>query len=254
MIGERFPEHEAPKSRRELRRERRLRKRRAGLGKLWAGIPAGFLVRRAPSAFEVNGKRVLEEAPKSRRARREQQRLRKRRAGISELLVTVLIAFVVVFGFVRPLVAEAFRIPSVSMVPTLEVGDRILANKFIYRFSEPQRGDIVVFRDVEGGYETLIKRVVGVEGDEIQVQDGLLFVNGEQQEEPYLNEKRPPRDSYGPTTVPEGHVFVMGDNRGNSGDSRLFGPVPLENLKGQAFLRFWPVTKIEPFFGVPQGP
>jgi signal peptidase I len=202
----------------------------------------------------VNGKRVLEEAPKSRRARREQRRLRKRRAGISELLVTILIAFVVVFGFVRPLVAEAFRIPSESMVPTLEVGDRILANKFIYRFSEPQRGDIVVFRDVEGGYETLIKRVVGVEGDEIQVQDGLLFVNGEPQEEPYLNEERLPRDSYGPTTVPEEHVFVMGDNRGNSGDSRLFGPVPLENVKGQAFLRFWPVTEIELFFGVPQRP
>jgi signal peptidase I len=88
--------------------------------------------------------------------------------------------------------------------------------------------------------------VVGVAGDEIRVQDGALLVNGEPQEEPYLNEASPSRDFYGPVTVPVGHVFLMGDNRGNSSDSRVFGPVPLENLKGEAFFRFWPISKIEP--------
>ena len=180
------------------------------------------------------------------RSRRElRQERRKRFKGLTEFLVTILVAFVLVFGFVRPFIVEAYKIPSESMVPTLEVGDRVLANKFIYRFSAPERGDIIVFESVdEQNDDTLIKRVVGVEGDEIRVQSGLLFVNGEAQEEPYLNAEGPSTAFYGPTTVPEGSVFVMGDNRGNSADSRIFGPLPLENVKGEAFLRFWPVSKI----------
>jgi signal peptidase I len=188
-----------------------------------------------------------EEAPKrSRRLRRLERERKERRAGFTELVLTVVVAFVLVFGLVRPYVAEAYRIPTESMVPTLEVGDRVLANKFIYRFTEPEKGDIVVFDSVdEEDDQTLIKRVVGVAGDRIEVQGGVLFVNGEEQEEPYLNEEVPFEGSYGPTEVPEGHVFVMGDNRGNSADSRVFGPLPLENLKGEAFMVFWPVSKIE---------
>jgi len=188
-----------------------------------------------------------EEAPKkSRRLRRLERERKERRAGFTELVLTVVVAFVLVFGLIRPYVAEAYRIPTESMVPTLKVGDRVLANKFIYRFTEPERGDIVVFESVdEEDDQTLIKRVVGVAGDEIEVQGGVLFVNGEEQEEPYLNEEDPFRGSYGPTEVPEGHVFVMGDNRGNSADSRVFGPLPLKNLEGEAFMIFWPVSKIE---------
>jgi signal peptidase I len=186
-----------------------------------------------------------EVAPKSRRERRLEREKKKRRAGFAELVLTLLVAFVLVFGFVRPFVVEAYRIPTESMVPTLEVGDRILANKFIYHFTEPERGDIVVFDSVDKeDDQTLVKRVVGVAGDEIQVEGGVLFVNGEAQDEPYLNQELPFRGSYGPMEVPEGHIFVMGDNRGNSADSRVFGPLPLENLKGEAFVRFWPVSKI----------
>jgi signal peptidase I len=186
-----------------------------------------------------------EEVPKSRRERRWEQQRKKRRAGLAELVVTLLVAFVLVFGLVRPFVVEAYSIPSESMVPTLEIGDRILANKFIYRFIEPKKKDIVVFDSVGGQDEqTLIKRVVGVAGDEIQVRDGVLYVNDEAQEEPYLNEEVPFKGSYGPTVVPKGHIFVMGDNRGNSADSRVFGPLPLSNLKGEAFMRFWPLNKI----------
>ena len=153
----------------------------------------------------------------------------------------------VVFGFLRPFVVEAYRIPSESMVPTLEIGDRILANKFIYRFSEPKRGDIVVFDGVEGEEDqTLVKRVVGVAGDTIRVWNGTLYVNDEPQEEPYLNKESPPEGSFGPTKVPRRHVFVMGDNRGNSGDSRVFGPVPVRNVRGEALVRFWPINKIGP--------
>jgi signal peptidase I len=186
-----------------------------------------------------------EEAPKSRRARRLEREKKKRRAGLAELVLTVVVAFVLVFGVVRPFVIEAYRIPSESMVPTLEVGDRILANKFIYHFTDPKKGDVIVFDSVdEEDDQTLVKRVVGVAGDEIQVEDGVLFVNGEAQNEPYLNQELPFRGSYGPTEVPEGHIFVMGDNRGNSADSRVFGPLPLENVKGEAFVRFWPISKI----------
>jgi len=194
---------------------------------------------------ELENRGEREEPGKSRRERRLQREKKKRKAGVAELILTAVVAFVLVFGFVRPYVVEAYRIPTERMVPTLEVGDRVLANKFVYHFTEPERRDIVVFDSVEeGDDQTLIKRVVGVAGDEIQVQGGVLYVNGEEQEELYLNDADQSRGFYGPTVVPEGHIFVMGDNRDNSADSRVFGPLPLENLKGEAFMRFWPISKI----------
>jgi len=181
----------------------------------------------------------------SRVTRRQRRRSRsKRGGGALEFLIILLISFALVFGFVRPFVVEAFYIPSESMVPTLRVGDRVLVNKFIYRFTEPERGDIVVFESVEGGGQDLIKRVVGVPGDRIAVRGGRLFVNGEPQREPYVNNKFPDRSFFAPKTVPKGHVFVMGDNRANSRDSRFFGPVPKEKIEGEAFLRFWPPHRI----------
>ena len=182
----------------------------------------------------------------SRRSRRERRNnaSKKSGGGVLEFLIILLVSFVLVFGFVRPFVVEAFWIPSASMVPTLKYGDRVLVNKFIYRFTEPQRGDIIVFKSVEGDDQDLIKRVVGVPGDEIAVRGGKLFVNGEPQKEPYVNKKYPDRSFYAPTTVPKDHVFAMGDNRANSQDSRVFGPVPEKNIEGEAFLRFWPPDRI----------
>jgi signal peptidase I len=207
----------------------------------------------------------------SRRSRRERRLAASKKGGggVLEFLVILLVSFVLVFGFVRPFVVEAFWIPSASMVPTLKYGDRVLVNKFIYRFTEPERGDVIVFKSVEGGRlppaespieriigffrddgpdrvprQDLIKRVIGVPGDEISVRGGRLYVNGERQREPYVNKKYPDRSFYAPATVPEGHVFAMGDNRANSQDSRIFGPVPKENIEGEAFLRFWPPGRI----------
>jgi signal peptidase I len=173
----------------------------------------------------------------------------KKGQGLIEFLLILIIAFVLVFGFVRPFIVEAFYIPSESMVPTLEVGDRLFVNKFVYRFFEPKRGDIIVFKSVEGstegGQEDLIKRVVGLPGDQVQVNHGRLYLNGERWTESYVNDELPDSTSFGPTTVPEGKVFVMGDNRANSLDSRFFGPVPLENIEGEAFLVFWPPGHIK---------
>jgi signal peptidase I len=169
----------------------------------------------------------------------------KKGGGLLEFLVILVVAFALVFGFVRPFVLEAFYIPSESMVTTLLVGDRVFVNKFVYRFWEPERGDIVVFQSVEGEGEDLIKRVIGAPGDRVAIINGVLHVNGEPQEESYVRDGRP-LDSgpNGPTRVPEGEVFVMGDNRANSRDSRFFGPVPVENIEGEAFVIFWPPWRI----------
>jgi signal peptidase I len=174
----------------------------------------------------------------------ERSRPSKRGGGLLEFLVILLVAFAFVFGFVRPFVLEAFQVPSESMVPTLEVGDRFLANKFVYRFWEPERGDIVVFRSVEGGDEDLVKRIVAVAGDEVTVENGVLIVNGEVQQEPFVNQGLPDSGTYGPTRIAEGEMFVMGDNRANSRDSRFFGPVPVENIEGEAFASFWPPSRV----------
>ncbi|HZY57491.1 MAG TPA: signal peptidase I [Rubrobacteraceae bacterium] len=175
---------------------------------------------------------------------RQRRSSSKKGGGFLEFLIILLVTFALVFGFVRPFVVEAFYIPSESMTPTLEVGDRVFVNKFVYRFAEPERGDIVVFKNVEGGQEELIKRVVGVPGDEVTIRNGVLFVNEERWEEPYINSQSLDSSSFGSMTVPEGKVFVMGDNRANSRDSRFFGPIPIENVEGEAFVVFWPPSHI----------
>ena len=192
----------------------------------------------------MNWKRFGEKFTKRWRDSRRERRRRKGRSGLRDLFVTLLVAFVLVFGVVRPFIVAAYWVPTESMVPTLLVGDRVFANKFIYRFAEPERGDIVVFEDVEGGDDDLIKRVVAVAGDRVRVNAGVLKVNGEFQEEPYVKPQFPDGNIYGPEKVPEGYVFVMGDNRGNSADSRVFGLLPVENIEGEAFVRFWPLSRI----------
>ncbi len=161
-----------------------------------------------------------------------------------ELPVILLISFALVFGFVRPVIAAPFYVGSESMVPTLEVWDRVLINKLAYDLDEPERGDIVLFRSPDGGEDPLIKRVIGLPGDTMEVRHDRLFVNGEPQSETYVNDEyRKLQTTYGPLEVPADHVFVMGDNRGNSQDSRVFGPVPEENLIGEALFRFWPPAR-----------
>ncbi|MEJ7842255.1 MAG: signal peptidase I [Rubrobacter sp.] len=176
----------------------------------------------------------------------ERRTTKKKGGGVVEYLVILLVSFALVFGFVRPFVVEAFWIPSGSMIPTLQINDRVLVNKFIYRFTEPKPGDVVVFSSVDDRNTDLIKRVVAVAGDRVSVRTGRLFVDGKPQKEPFTNKKFPDRSFSAPITVPKGHVFVMGDNRANSSDSRVFGPLPKENIEGEAFLRFWPLGRIGP--------
>ena len=146
--------------------------------------------------------------------------------GFLEFVIILAVTLALVFGFVRPFIVASYWVPSESMVPTLEVGDRIFVSKFIYRFTEPERGGIVVFEDVEGGEVDLIKRVVGVAGDEIEVRSGTLLVNGVPQNEPYLNREIPDDSFFGPSRLSEGEVFVMGDNRRTRGTLGCLGRYP----------------------------
>jgi signal peptidase I len=145
---------------------------------------------------------------------------------------------------------QAFWIPSPSMAPTLEVGDRVLVNKLSYRTHDVNRGDLVVFErppqastGADGEIKDLIKRVVAVGGDTIEGRDGVVYVNGERIDEPYL-ESGTPTENLDRQEVPGGHVFVMGDNRLNSEDSRVFGAIDEDTIVGRAFVKVLPLTDL----------
>jgi signal peptidase I len=145
---------------------------------------------------------------------------------------------------------QAFWIPSESMVPTLEVGDRVLVNKLAYKAHDVNHGDLIVFERpreaAQAGQDDikdLIKRVIAVGGDTVESRDGLVYVNGERIEEPYLVEGTP-TDRLPLTEVPDGQVFVMGDNRTNSEDSRDFGPIDEDTIVGRAVVKVLPLSDI----------
>jgi signal peptidase I len=157
-----------------------------------------------------------------------------------ELVLLVGLAFVLAMG-VRTFVIQPFYIPTSSMVPTLQIGDRVLVNKFIYRFTAPEPGDIVVFEEPNGGDAELIKRIIAVSGQTIDITDGRVTVDGDSIEEVYLDDVTEDGTTLVvPLTVPEGEVFVMGDNRANSSDSRVFGSLPVATVLGKAFAIYWP--------------
>jgi signal peptidase I len=151
---------------------------------------------------------------------------------------------------VEAFLIQAFWIPSPSMEPTLDVGDRVLVNKLSYKLHDVHRGDVVVFErpprastGEDGEIKDLIKRVVAVGGDTIEAKEGEVYVNGERIDENYL-EPGTPTDNLPLKTIPDGQVFVMGDNRTNSEDSRIFGPIDEDTIVGRAFIRVLPITDI----------
>lgn len=146
--------------------------------------------------------------------------------------------------FIITFVMQSFLVEGSSMLPTLSDRDRLFVNKFIYRFREPQRGEIIVFRYPADPSRNFIKRVIGVPGDRVAISGGVVTVNGVAIDEPYINEIT--YGNYPERVVPENTVFVLGDNRNHSQDSRepSVGFVPYDNIVGEAFVRYWPLTKI----------
>ena len=146
---------------------------------------------------------------------------------------------------VRTFLLAHFIVEGESMYTTLEPGDRVFVNKMSYRLHDPNRGDVVVLHEITGASERdLIKRVVALPGDELEMENCVVRIDGQVLQEPYLdpNVVTPGRCGQGitPTVVPEGHVFVMGDNRAGSHDSRALGTIPYDDLVGRAFVVFWP--------------
>ena len=190
----------------------------------------------------------------------EEPRQRSFIAELPGLLLTALVIAVIIKTFL----IQPFWIPSESMLPTIQVNDRVMVNKLAYRWGEPQRGDVVVFRDPREdeieesipeavirsvleavgirtrGRDDLIKRVIGLPGETVEVRDNQVVINGTPLDEPYLEEVFMPDEPV--ITVSDTEVFVMGDNRNASFDSRRFGPIPLDDLVGQAFVTIWPVS------------
>ncbi len=151
---------------------------------------------------------------------------------------------IIIAMFVRVTIVGAYYVPTGSMKPTIGIGDRLLGCKFLYWFSEPDAGDIVVFEPPEEARTNVprfVKRIVAIEGDVIEIKKGWLYVNGARREEPYATR---PHYRLAPMEVPEGKLFVLGDNRNNSADGHIWGFLPKKNIEAKIVFRFWPLTRL----------
>lgn len=164
---------------------------------------------------------------------------------LKEIISIVVIAFVLAM-ILRTFVIEGRIIPSGSMLPTLQLQDRVMVNKFIYHFKDIKRGDIIVFAPPEelNSKDDFIKRVVGLPGDTVEVKNSKVYVNDKALAEPYINE--PMNYAFGPVEVPDGCLFVMGDNRNWSFDSHAWNAwLTIDRVKGKAFVIYWPIKEIK---------
>ena len=173
-----------------------------------------------------------------------------------EAIKTIALSGILAFG-IRSFVAEARYIPSGSMLPTLQINDRLIIDKISYDFGNPHRGDIVVFSPTDAlkkqnFKDAFIKRVIGLPGDKVEVKDGRVYVNAQPLQEKYIEDQ--PNYRFGPVTVPPNEYLVLGDNRNNSYDSHYWGFVPRTNIIGRAVVRFWPINRVGEIYPVPNYP
>jgi len=164
----------------------------------------------------------------------------KFRSFLIEIIQTLFLALI--FYFIIDSFFPRVRVENISMKPTLEPGELLLVNKLAYRLGEPQTGDVIVFHYPGNPAEDYIKRLIGLPGDEIKVEGGLVYVNGQPLQEPYISS---PPSYRGAWEVPEDSFFVLGDNRNQSSDSHSWGFVPKENIVGKALIVYWPIDQIK---------
>jgi len=161
-----------------------------------------------------------------------------------EMISIIVIAFILAM-IIRTFITEGRIIPTGSMLPTVQLQDRVMVNKFIYRFTEPQRGDIIVLAppDVLNSSEDFLKRIIGLPGETVEMKDGNVYINGKALNEPYLAEAV--NYEFGPVTVPDGCLLVLGDNRNISFDSHMWNAwLTEDHVKGKAFMIYWPINHI----------
>jgi signal peptidase I len=165
---------------------------------------------------------------------------------VLEFAATLIVAFLLAQA-VRAWVIQPYVVPTGSMLPTIQLDDHVLGNKFVYRFGTPQRGDIVILDDPTGQVGTLIKRCIAVGGQTVDLQGGKVLIDGKALNEPYTygqpSEPLPDSTVRFPVEIPEGYIWVMGDNRTQSQDSRWFGPVPVSSVQGRGFFIYWPLSR-----------
>jgi signal peptidase I len=159
---------------------------------------------------------------------------------LRELVETIIPALLIALA-INFFVAQPTLVRGYSMEPTLHQEERLLVEKVSYRFHQPQRGDIVVLKVAQEPIP-LVKRVIGLPGETVEIRQGKVYVNGQHLDEPYL--RQTPYGNMPARPVPAGSIFVLGDNRNNSNDSRYFGVVPLDDVVGKAWLRYWPLEQI----------
>ena len=210
--------------------------------------------------------RSEEATPEEATPKGKSPRAKKKGSFWKELPVLIILAFVLAL-IIKTFLVQAFYIPSVSMAPTLEPGDRVLVNKVVYHLHQPRRGDIIVFENphpapqqhrnfivgvfdwvfrglgfAQSPDEDYIKRVIGLPGETIEGREGHVYINGQQLVEPYLKDVK--TGDFSPVKIPEDEYFVMGDNRGDSNDSRYgLGTIPADRIVGRAFVVIWPPSR-----------
>ncbi len=169
---------------------------------------------------------------------------------VVELVVMLVLAFALA-QLVRTYVVQPFVVPTGSMLPTIQLGDHLLANKFVYLFEKPGYGDVVVLDDPTGETPMLIKRVIAVGGQTVDIHDDRVWVDGRPLIEPYTHGTPTELGTVPmPIKLPPGTVWVMGDNRTSSKDSRFIGPQPVTGVHGKAFVVYWPIGRLGSTFGI----
>ncbi|MHB0913070.1 MAG: signal peptidase I [Armatimonadota bacterium] len=170
--------------------------------------------------------------------------MKRKRRFLKEFAETLTMTLLV-FIFLVTFIVQGYKVYGSCMEPNIRTGERLLGNKFVYRFDQPKRGDVVIFKYPPNPRKTFIKRVIALPGETVEIHGGKVYINGEQLSEMYV--RNVPHGDFPPERVMPGSVFVLGDNRDESNDSRYWGELPLDNVQAKAWMRYWPLSRAQVF-------
>lgn len=169
---------------------------------------------------------------------------------LTEWVLIIIIAFLLSI-VIRNYIVDTRIVPTGSMLPTIQLQDRLIVDRLFYKFDTLNRGDIIVFKAPETAYEDkdLVKRIIALPGEKVEVREGKVWIEGKSLNEPYVESAAD--YNYGPVTVPQDSYFVLGDNRTQSKDSHIWGFLPSKNILGRVWIRYWPLARFGPLDGIP---